>query len=238
MKYNNKIQKGINDVKKIKLSSGEKDVMFSRIDLYTKENPIKETRAQPNVWYNFFGQVGSVKGYRYVYSIVAALVFVFTGVGVTNAAEKSLPGDVLYPVKINVNEKVKSAVAFTPKAKAKVEEEKVIRRLDEVEALVKKGEFKNGKRDQLEKEVEKSVKVLNNKADRKGDEDGEVENDDSNDEDFENKLNTRFEKIKKVDNIVDKDEVEKFEKKFKERLLDRSNRAGKKDKDKNNRKDR
>lgn len=234
MKYNNKIQKGINDVKNIKLSSEEKDVMFSRLDLYTKENPIKETGLQPSVWYNFFGQVGKVKGYKYVYSIVATLVFVFTGVGVTNAAEKSLPGDTLYPVKINVNEKVKSAVAFTSKAKAKVEEEKVIRRLDEVEALVKKGEFKNGKRDQLEKEVEKSVKVLNNKAVKYD----KVEENNDDDDDFEDKLNTSFEKIKKVDNIVDKDEVEKFEKKFKDRLLDRSNRGDKKNEDKNNHKDR
>lgn len=234
------MKKAIKHVKNISLSSQEKESMFSRIDLYTKENPMKEIVAHPSAWYNLFGQVGQVKGYRYMYSALALIVTVFVGAGVTNAAEKSLPGDTLYPVKINVNEKVKSAVAFTSKAKTKVEEEKVIRRLDEVEALVKKGEFKNGKRDQLEKEVEKSVKVLNNKVDRKDSEDvkyDKVEENNDDDDDFEDKLNTRFEKIKKVDNNVDKDEVEKFEKKFKERLLDRSNRDGRKNKNKNNYKD-
>lgn len=234
------MKKGIKNIKNISLSSEEKEGMFTRLDLYMKENPMKDIVAHPSVWYNIFGQVGQVKGYRYVYSIAGLVVFIFTGVGVTNAAERSLPGDVLYPVKINVNEKVKSAVAFTPKSKAKVEEGKVIRRLDEAKALVEKGEFKTEKRDQLEKEVEKSAEfIIATKEKKRKNVSGPVKDivkmDKQNiedDNDFKNKINSRFEEIKKVENSINLNEIKNFENKVKSRLFNDDD-----DKDKGEKKD-
>lgn len=51
------------------------------------------------------------------------------------AAENAVPGDVLFPVKVHVNENVRGAVAVTPKAKAEWEVRLVERRLEEVEKL-------------------------------------------------------------------------------------------------------
>lgn len=58
-----------------------------------------------------------------------------TGSGVSYAAESSLPGDALYPVKIGVNEPVREVLAVTPRAKAVWAARRVERRLEEAEAL-------------------------------------------------------------------------------------------------------
>lgn len=72
---------------------------------------------------------------------VAGLVttMLASAAGVSYAAEGSLPGDVLYPVKVGVNEELRVAFAATAKDKANVEAERAERRLAEAEALAKKG---------------------------------------------------------------------------------------------------
>lgn len=57
------------------------------------------------------------------------------GSSVSFAAEGTLPGDILYPVKIYVNESVLGAVAVTQKAKAEWGIALVERRLEEIEKL-------------------------------------------------------------------------------------------------------
>jgi len=226
MKYN-KIKKAIDDVKDIKMSSHEKNDLLNHLDLYVKKNPIKVVSSERSLFQFVFVQT-RVHKYAY-YSIAFILIFTLIGGNVMYAAEKALPGDVLYPVKIHVNEKVKSAVALTPKAKAKIEEKRVIKRLDEVQTLVKTGKFDNQKLDQIEKEVEKSVKAIkiNKKKDRKDIVDNnKIENgikiiktiDDNDDKDFKNKLGNKLEEIKKIDDdkVANKqhNEIEKLEEKI------------------------
>ena len=139
--------------------------------------------------------------------IAIVLLCVFVGGTVTYAAEKSLPGDVLYPIKIYVNEPVKAATKVTPKAKVRFEEEKVIKRLTEVETLVEKGKFDGKKRIQVEKQVEKSVKAINLIKKK---------NATTTQDEFREELYYRIKNIKKGND--NKDEVEKFEKKIKFQL--------------------
>lgn len=198
------MKKGINDIKNIKLSSREKDDMFDCLDTYMKKHPAKDAPLSVGVLSGFFTQV---KNYRYVYSI--ATVILFFGTGVTFAAEKALPGDILYPVKIHVNENVKSTISITPKARQKFEEEKIIKRLDEVKILVNEGKFDDKRRSKVEHEVEKSIQALQgNKQDNKK----------NNNKEFKNKLDLRLENIKKIDQKEHKAEVEKFEYKIKYQL--------------------
>lgn len=70
-------------------------------------------------------------------ALVSVLVggMLLTGSGVSYAAEGSLPGDTLYPVKIGVNEPVREVLAVTPRAKAVWAARRVERRLEEAEAL-------------------------------------------------------------------------------------------------------
>ncbi|MDQ3076638.1 MAG: DUF5667 domain-containing protein [bacterium] len=62
-------------------------------------------------------------------------VAVLLASSVAYAAEGSLPGDILYPVKVSFNEKIQGVFAFTTKSKASHEITLVNRRLVEAESL-------------------------------------------------------------------------------------------------------
>ena len=61
------------------------------------------------------------------------------GGGTSYAAEGSLPGDLLYPVKVNVNENIESALAVSNAAEARLQAKLVEERLVEAEELAARG---------------------------------------------------------------------------------------------------
>lgn len=90
-------------------------------------------------------------------AIVAALVLLFATSGVAFAARGALPGDVLYPVKVGVNEKLQSALALSAKARAQVAVSQALARIDEMEKLEAKGSLDAEKQETLQaKFAEKS----------------------------------------------------------------------------------
>ncbi len=66
--------------------------------------------------------------------IILIVAVLLTG-GVTVAAENSVPGNLLYPVKIEVNESVRGALTLTAQGKAQWEADQAIRRLEEAAEL-------------------------------------------------------------------------------------------------------
>lgn len=95
------------------------------------------------------------------------LILVLMGAGTVSAAEQSLPTDPLYPIKIYVTEPLKRSLARTPEAKAQVDAELALRRLDEVNSLAKKGELTSNEQTRAEtrfvqqtKRVEMQLKAL------------------------------------------------------------------------------
>jgi hypothetical protein len=78
---------------------------------------------------------------------IAALVLI--GGGTSFAAQGTLPGDLLYPVKVSVTEKVLGAVQLTPDAQAEYAAELATRRLDEAAKLAERGSIP----DELEEEI-------------------------------------------------------------------------------------
>lgn len=67
---------------------------------------------------------------------VAGLVLILLSTStVSYAAERALPGDSLYPIKIHVNENIARALAQSPVARAEVEAELAARRVDELHEL-------------------------------------------------------------------------------------------------------
>lgn len=73
--------------------------------------------------------------------IVASLVIALLGGGTVSAAEKTVPGDALYPIKIHVNEKARAAVAVSAAAKAELRADIAARRLEEAEKLAAEGKL-------------------------------------------------------------------------------------------------
>ena len=208
---NNELQKGIKDIKDTRLSSDEKVFLFASLNSYAQNNKPKIAQ-KVNIWSGF------VIHSKYSYVTAILLLCVLVGGTVTYAAERSLPGDVLYPVKIYVNESVKSATKVTPQSRVKFEEEKILKRFTEVESLIEKGKFNHKERIQVEKQFEKSVKAINlNKK----------TNATTTHDEFKKELYTRIKKIKKGNaelklNIEkekdNQDEVEKFQRKIQTEL--------------------
>lgn len=85
-----------------------------------------------------------------------ASVFAFLlVVGVPYAAERAVPGDVLYPVKVRLNEEVRSQLALSPYEKIEWETRRVERRIAEARLLAKEGRLT----DEVEAEISETVRV-------------------------------------------------------------------------------
>lgn len=78
---------------------------------------------------------------RLQHMAIALLIALMIGGGTTYAAEGALPGDFLYPVKVEFNENVESAFAFTNSSEAKLQADLAKERLMEAEQLATKGEL-------------------------------------------------------------------------------------------------
>ncbi len=112
----------------------------------------KGTRVQ------MFGPLSVFKQKKFM-PIIIALVLVLGG-GTTFAANGSLPGDILYPVKIHVNEGVESALAVSSETKAKVNLNQATRRLEEAEKLAFEGRLSASTQADIEsKFTKKSVEA-------------------------------------------------------------------------------
>ncbi len=84
--------------------------------------------------------------------------------GTTYAAENALPGDVLYGVKINVNEEVKSFVAVGDDAKAKVAVSLAKKRLEEAEALSATGKLNANTQSIIKDNFKKHTETIKQKV--------------------------------------------------------------------------
>ena len=80
---------------------------------------------------------------------VILIIALSAGGGVSVAAQKALPQDILYPIKININEKVRSALAFSSEAKAKIEVELAEKRIEEAEQLATEGRLNSAAQAQV-----------------------------------------------------------------------------------------
>jgi len=81
-------------------------------------------------------------------------------VGVPFIAERSVPGDILYPVKVQFNEEVRSTLAMSPYAQVEWETERLERRLAEARLLAREGKLTEA----VEAEVAEAIKTHSDNA--------------------------------------------------------------------------
>ena len=111
----------------IRMSAAEKSAM--RAAVFGAASPV-QTAPSP---YFFFS-------YQFRMVMAGFLVFVLAGAGTASAAAGgALPGDILYSIKININETVKVALASTPASRAQVHAELADARVEEAQALAAQG---------------------------------------------------------------------------------------------------
>lgn len=112
-----------------KLQAQEKTLVKSNILKFIRENPSPALHNHPGFFKNFFGT--SKKYVLASITVVAMLVG-----GTAYAAEFAVPGEVLYPIKIKINENIRGAFYTDPESKINFEIELAERRLLETEQLV------------------------------------------------------------------------------------------------------
>lgn len=106
----------INKAKEITLTSQERNSLFQSVDAFVARNPIKKSAQVQSVlpapvkspffaqdWFFAFSQ----RSHNF-YIATALVVLVVFGTGTSFASQNTLPGDLLYPIKVNVLEEVKA----------------------------------------------------------------------------------------------------------------------------------
>ena len=111
---------------KIRLTSAEKSAM--RAQIFGSPSPVAVKRS-PYVFMSYHMRM----------SLAGLLLFVLAGTSTVSAAQGALPGDLLYPVKVSINEKVEVALAPTQAARAQVQVRLAERRGDEARELSVRG---------------------------------------------------------------------------------------------------
>ena len=143
-----KIKHIFTQLKSIRMTDQEKSGIRMRLIDLTKANATHApqriqktyTKPQKSPW----GAWHFVPQFRFASVRVvgaAVLILLITSTGVSFAAEQTLPGDLLYPVKINVNEEVRGALIVSHEGKMDWEKERVVRRVVETETLLKTNKF-------------------------------------------------------------------------------------------------
>ncbi len=113
------------------LQPEEKEAVRARLQKAIKADALRRVPvAAPTRFEAFFAPL------RMATTIpVAICLALVLGGGLSFEAEKSLPGDFLYPLKTDFNERLLGVVAVTPQAQALLQAQLADRRLSEVEAL-------------------------------------------------------------------------------------------------------
>lgn len=156
-------------LQKISLFPEEKRVMRERLLLHIRNNPVRSNTpqrlhiAKPAF---FFTRLTNNLQFMPIILILALLV----GGSVSYAAEGSLPGEALYAVKTNINESVRTIVAFSDEARASLEVSLASERLEEAEELAVTGKLDAETRAKVEKNFETHARGARERLTKLGEE--------------------------------------------------------------------
>jgi hypothetical protein len=128
-------------LKNVRLSDKERLECRNNLIAFIKKHPAKN-RAGVKIFASF-------------------ITLLLTGASVSYAAEGALPGDILYPAKIYVNEQVVGALSLSQETKAKWAYRRVERRLGEAEKLASEGRLNSNTRSIVEKGLKSSADEVN-----------------------------------------------------------------------------
>lgn len=151
------------------LSSEEKSVIKQSLLNFIYQNPTRPiVSVRPNPLLLVF--IRKLNFAPVMASLLLVSVLVSGGLAV--GAEKALPGDILYPVKVGLNEEVRGWVSVSEKSRANWEIERVQRRLKEAETLAEVGLLDVESREKIEANfeahadrVKKRIEKFENKED-------------------------------------------------------------------------
>lgn len=141
---NKSLRQLFQESRNLNLSEKEKLKIFENLKKYAAGADVRNGNlARHHLWSKL--NPFKIKNMPILLAILIAL-----GGGTSFAAQSSLPGDVLYPVKVDVNEQVSGWFALTPQAKAANDAAIANTRLTEAEELAAQGRLNSNVKAQLE----------------------------------------------------------------------------------------
>lgn len=159
-------------LKAVEPDRGKKEKIFNNIAVFIKNNPyseIQKTNLLKMIWLavkNFAANGGGAyfwgaKNLRYSLS---ALLFVFLlgASAISGAAGTAMPGDFLYPVKVNVNERVSLVLASSSEAKTQLQAKFAENRLIEAEKLAIEGKLNQKAQKQIIANLKSNLENFSN----------------------------------------------------------------------------
>ncbi len=147
----------------VKLSNHSKELIRETLLSHIQEHPVRNIESSRLLFQNHLSYFAKSFIIRPSYSmpfIILALVAMLGG-GTAFAAQGSLPGDLLYPVKVNVNEELQSAFTFNEEAKANLELNHAEERVNEAIRSEAKGKLSDETKLTIEDQIARHTEQIN-----------------------------------------------------------------------------
>lgn len=126
----------------VKLRAAERRELKDRLVSYMEYHPLPKEMAYKQSTPQIFTEPYKLVNFSafYIRSTLGALAVLLV-VGIPAVAERSLPGDVLYPVKVRFNEEIRSSFSSSPYEKVEWETKRLERRIAEARMLAQEGKL-------------------------------------------------------------------------------------------------
>lgn len=149
--------------KEVKMTPQEKNAMRLRLSSYVNNsNQYKSYVLSP--YLQNIKTIWTFQGFAKV--TASALIVLLIGAGsLTYASEQTLPGDLLYPIKIHVKEEIEVSLAPTTIKKVNIQKERIEKRIEEVKELQKTGELTEKQTETIKEAFVDQAKELNDSFD-------------------------------------------------------------------------
>lgn len=158
----------VEKAKTVQLTDKERAHVFAAVSSYVKKNPLSEPGAgvmpgavkSPFLSKDFWPVISywRIHSARSLVAVIV-LVVIVVGSGTSFAAQGTLPGDLLYPVRVNFNEEVK-ALFLSDKSRTTYEIERLKSRVNEAKVLAGQDRLSTKVRDEVVERVSGHLAVV------------------------------------------------------------------------------
>ncbi len=160
-----RFNKIIEDAHKVRLSDEEKSQQRGQILAFIQSQPVRVAPiARHSIRSRLINYINVIKQPLFKPMPILIALAILLGGGTSFAAEKSVPGDALYPVKVGVNEQVSGLFHFSAAAKAQWDAELTQRRLEEAEKLASRGQLNAQAQANVEAKVSKLADAIDTRV--------------------------------------------------------------------------
>ena len=172
---NKNFQNIFDEAEQVILSSDEKKKMRENLGIFIEQHPVRNAdisrhllREESKTHISAFAGIFTLKPliHKLQYMIIALIIALLIGGGTSFAAESALPGDILYPIKVSINEEVRSAVTISDEAQAQWDARRAERRLEEAEKLAAQGRLNAQTRADIESRFETFAQAFQKRVEK------------------------------------------------------------------------